>query len=197
MAKELFLINRGDALVPASEAAEEGLRAYPLGAQLRVKITQKRSLPHHNFYWAFMTEAQVSWPDDHGFQPRDEKHLHAFAAVRCNFHEMMEWEVPSRELANAIVAVAKAIVTKLAGGRPVWWKYAGKMLYAAWPRSIAFDKMDEDDFKDFTRIIFTWIYSETGIDVEEYYERWQEKNGKLNVKPERERSKAESGLYFS
>jgi hypothetical protein len=197
--KEVFLVNRLDALVPASEEAETALRSYPLGAQLRVKITQRRSLPHHNFYWAFIGETLLHWPAGHGHKPRDDRHLHSWLAVKAGFFEHVEFVATGMTEAQILFSLrmARVLVEKLSGGRPYWPKIEGQEISFAWPMSIRFERMDEEEFKRFTTAVFTVIYSEVGIDVDDYYEAWQKKHGALKVKPERKPRPEENGLYFS
>lgn len=197
--KEVFLHNKRTALIPASSDAEEALYAFPLGAVLRCKITQKRSLPHHNFYWAFIGECFNEWPENHGHKPMDGRHLHSWLAVKAGYLEMLEFEAPESASEREIefsVKMAKSLADKLSGGRPSWPKVIGHKIYFAWPKSIAFENMDEDDFKRFTMLVFTLIYSEAGIDVDDYYKKWQSKHGDLKVRPERFVSPVENGLYF-
>lgn len=185
--KELFLTCTGKALVPANEEGEEALGSYPKGAILRVRITQPRSNPHNNFFFAFLREAFEAWPSTHRFQPRDyQDHLRAWLLVRAGFSEQVEVDWPENAWQSVQAAnMLKAVVAKFSGGRPFWVKTIGLKVVAAWPVSIAFENMDEEYFRRVTTIIFSVIYAETGLDVDEYYSRWQEKNSELSIRPTR------------
>lgn len=185
--KELFLTNTGKALVPAEETGEEALAAYPKGVTLRVKITQPRSNPHNNFFFAFLREVFEAWPSTHAFQPRDyQDHLRAWLLVRAGFMESIEVDWPENKMqAVQAATMLKAVVARFSKGKPFWVKIVGLKVVAAWPLSIAFENMDEEEFKRVTTIIFSVVYAECGVDVDEYYERWQSKNGSLSVAPTR------------
>ncbi len=198
MAKEIFLINRGDALIPNSEDAEEALRSYPFGVQLRVKVTQTRSLPHHRFYWAFLAHVFPHWPEHHKHPLRDEDHLHAWLAVYVDWCEEFTSELmPDLKTAGLAATMVIAFVKKISGDKPFWLRIDGNKVTARWPKSIAFSRMDEEEFKRFTTRVFTAIYEKVGIDIDEYYEKWQDSHGALKVVPERNKSPVEQGLYFS
>lgn len=189
--KEAFLVNKLNSLAAASEDAVEALKAFPENVVLRVKITQPRSMPHHKFFFAFLNEVFQNWPEDHPFRPNDEEHLRAWLTVKAGWLEMMEYVVPTTAEAHRAIKIAKAIIYKFSGGRPIWFKLIGSQIYAAWPKSIKFEKMDEEEFKRFTTAIFTLIYAETSMDVEEHYERWQSENGGLSVAPTREKEESD------
>jgi len=199
--KEVFLRNRGAALTAIDEDGETALRSYPIGAVLRVKLTQPRSLPHHNFFFAFLEEVYLGWPfETHPFQPDDSEHLRAWLTVKAGYMQMMEFEVPDGPTVSAAIKVAKGVVFQFSGGRPIWFKVVGHKIFAAWPKSIKFTKMDEKEFIEFTTKVFDLIWSEVGIDVEEHYREWQNKNGSLQVVPARSAEKPDgqsAGLYFS
>ncbi len=196
--KDVFLINRGDALVPASPHGEEVLAQYPLGASIRAKLTRERQLPHHNFYWAFISHVLVNWPEEHELNVtgRDEKFLHAWMAVRAGWYETTGFEPPAGADEIALrfaVRVARRMVIELAGDKPVWSKVINGMIEFRWPKSIAFKKMKQDEFSLFTTDVFTKIYAETGIDVDDYYSNWAKHNKKLEHPPFRRKSDAEVG----
>lgn len=199
--KTAFLRNKVDCLVPAEESGEEALRSYPEDALLRVQIYQPRSIPHHNFFFAFIAEVYDAWPDIHPFQPDNSEHLRAWLTVKAGYLEMFEWDfvgLPTTTI-HASLNVCRALIKARAGDRATWFKIIGTKIYAAWPKSIKFEKMDEDEFKRFTTIVFALIYSEVGIDVDDYYGEWQNKHGGLQVAPTRKAEDFNSrsaGLYF-
>lgn len=185
--KEVFLTNMGNALVPAEADGEEALASYPKGVVLRVKITQPRSNPHNSFFFAFLRETFDAWPSTHAFQPRDSSdHLRAWLLVKAGFSEQIEVDWPENKMQAVHAAnTLKVVVNRFSRGKPFWVKIVGLKVVAAWPMSIAFENMDEEEFKRVTTIVFSVIYAEAGLDVDEYYERWQEKNSELSIKPTR------------
>ena len=188
--KELFFRNAGAALIPNNEEAEDALRQYPNGVTLRVKVVQPRSTPHNNFFFAFLKEAFEQWPETHAFQPTDyNDHLRAWLLVKAGFSNGVDLRPRTEQEARATVAALKLVVRELAGGRPFWTKitvdYGGGLIEVRWPKSIAFDRIDEEEFRRITTVIFAVIYAETGLDVEDHYQRYLEKHPALKVVPTR------------
>lgn len=188
--KELFLRNTRSALVPASKSGEEALASYPKDVILRVKVSQARMLPHHKFFFAFLDEAFEHWPALHAFKPRDaDYHLRAWLLVKAGFSEGVDLRPRTVQEAHATVQALKLVVRGLVGDRPFWSKittdHEGGLIEVRWPMSIAFHNMDEEEFRRVTPVVFAVIYAEAGIDVDDYYRKWQEKNGKLKVEPSR------------
>jgi hypothetical protein len=185
--KELFFRNAGKALIPADASGEEALAAYPLNVILRVKVVQPRSTPHHRFFFAFLNEVFANWPEMHVFQPRDADYMRGWLLVKAGFAETLEydWIVESYDGRRQAAGLLKIAVEKFSGGKPFWVKISGTHIIAAWPQSIAFDKMDETEFQRVSSLVFAVVYAETGLDVEEHYAEWQSKNGSLQVAPTR------------
>jgi hypothetical protein len=185
--KEVFLAVQKSALVAVNEDGEEALAGYPAGTVVRVRISQTRSNPHNNFFFAFLKEVFSNWPETHKFQPKDyNDHLRAWLLVKGGFSEIFESELmPDLKTAGLAAMLLTAMLKRFTKGKPVWMKIEGRKISAAWPQSIAFDKMDEEEFKRVTTIIFAVIYAETGMKVEEYYDEWQIKHGRLPMAPTR------------
>ena len=185
--KDLFLRKVGQTLVPVNELGEEGLASYPDQVLLRVKITQPRLLPHHRFFFAFLDEVFEHWPDTHKFQPTDaDYHLRAWLLVKAGFsHRFVSEPFKDSRITQKALVLLKGFVQQLTGGKPVWFKQVGETIEAQWPRSISFTNMDEEEFRRVTSVVFAVIYGETGMDVDEYYERWKIKEGSLQVAPTR------------
>lgn len=188
MAIELFLSNHGDSLVPVNDEGYVALSKYPKDTVLRVKLTQARSLPHHRFFFAFMREAFDNWPDDHRVQPPNEDWLRQWLMVRAGIKETaaLAFESGTSPDPMGLVRMLKAItgtVTK----RPIWFSIdtSEGTIEAMWAKSVAFDKMDEAEFKETTSKVFKTIFDEVGIDCDVYYLDWQKKYGKLKVEPSR------------
>jgi hypothetical protein len=59
------------------------------------------------------------------------------------------------------------------------------LIEVMWAKSIAFSKMDEEEFRETTSRVFDVIYEETGLDVEEHYRIYLQNNPKLKVEPKR------------
>lgn len=194
--KELFFRNAGKALIPINADGEEALASYPIGVTLRVKVVQPRSTPHHNFFFAFLKEVFGHWPDTHAFQPRDEDYLRGWLLVKAGFSETMEfdWDFGANQYGRDMaIRMMKSAVERFSKGRPFWVKAQGMKIIAAWPRSIAFDKMDEEDFRRTANLVFAVIYAETGLDVEVHYQAYLEKHPALKVVPTRKINGRQTG----
>lgn len=185
--KDLFLRKVGQTLVPVNELGEEGLASYPDQTLLRVKITQPRLLPHHRFFFAFLDEVFEHWPETHKFQPTDaDHHLRAWLLVKAGFSDRFVSDpFQNGKITKQAMALLKSFVDRLTGGRPVWFKQVGETIEAQWPVSISFTNMDEEEFRRVTALVFAAVYGETGIDVDEYYQKWKLKEGSLTVVPTR------------
>lgn len=186
--KEVFLSNRRDALVPVTDEGFDVLGQYPKDAVLRVKITQTRSLPHHRFFHAFIGEAFSEWPEGHKIQPSDTEYLRAWCLVKANIKEIVTVNLGELGIRNPMAAIASLkLISRSLTSKPVWFNIDTHLgiVEMQWAKSIAFDKMDEAEFRETTARVFDVIYQETGIDVDDYYHNWQEKYGKLKVEPTR------------
>ncbi len=188
--KEVFLAVQKSALVAVEEDGEEALAGYAPGTVVRVKIIQPRSNPHHNFFFAFLKEVYQQWPGEHGFKPMNyQNHLRAWLLVRAGFYEEITLEPASREEAEFTVRALRLVDRAFSNGRPFWSRIIGGKIIVRWPISIAFEKIDEEDFRRVTTLVFAAIYGETGMDVDDYYERWQVKHGRLPMAPSRSTEK--------
>lgn len=197
--KEVFLRKSGVKLEAVDEHGEETLRTYPDGVVLRVKLTQPRSSASHRFFFAFLNEVYLNWPETHPFRPDDMEHLRAWLTVKVGHMQLMEFDLPDGIMAREAVRVARAAIFEFSGGRPIWFKIINNKIFAAWPKSIEFHKMDEREFCGFTDAIFSLIYQETGLDVEEHYREWKDKHGSLQMAPARQKEEPDAkpaGLYI-
>lgn len=51
---EIYMVRKGDLLVPEMSIDAQFLRKKPEGVRLRVTATQPRSVPYHRRYWAIL-----------------------------------------------------------------------------------------------------------------------------------------------
>jgi hypothetical protein len=185
--KDVFLRRVGRSLVPTNAEGEAALESYPSGAVVRAKLTQERSLPHHKFFFAFLREVFENWPKTYKIQPPDEDWLRSWLLVMAGVKHSwsIAWDVlgPNPLI---VIQILKPMLRQITS-KPIFWSVNPKegMVEADWAKSIAFHKMEEDEFKETTTRIFDVIYAEVGMDVEEHYKAWQKENGKLKIEPRR------------
>ena len=186
--KDVYLRNLGKSLVPVNREGEEALASYPINSAVRVKITQDRLLSHHRFLFAFIREVFEAWPNTHKIQPPDEDWLRAWLLVRADVRHTMTvaWDILGTKEPFAAVAILKRVAGTLTD-RPVWFAIDPDqgIIEMSWAKSIAFHKMDQQEFSETTTRIYDVVYEETGIDVDDVAARWQKEHGKLKVEPKR------------
>lgn len=174
--EELIVTRRGVELIPLGAHYEERLRTLPQGVALKARITQPRSLPHHNFFFAFLEEVYGSWPQVHKFQPVNATHLRAWLLVKVGYARRQEIQI-----GDASLHTVQAIVSGLrdfhdSEDRYYWYWIEGERLLMARPLSMGFDHLDQHDFAPISDAVFKVIYDETGMDADEHHERWKAAN---------------------
>lgn len=114
MSKErppIFMQRRGSFLAPAAPMDGEALEAFPTGKNLRVAITQPRSIKQHRLYFAMLNLVAENMATE-----VTSDALHEWVKLRCGV--------------SVAIPLKSGAVDLVAG-------------------SIAFDKMDQDQFNRF------------------------------------------------
>lgn len=187
MAKDLFLKRIKNGLIAETVEAIEGVQAYPEGVTVRVKVTQPRVLAHHRFYFAFTGEVFEDVKDSYRISFSDVDEFRGWLLVRAGFFHSTTQSFSGFKDPFHLISLLKAILKDIAYNKTVWWAINPEIMAVTgrWARSVAFHKMDEDEFRSLTAAVFSFIYSEFQIDVDDYYKSWAEENGCLKVVPEK------------
>ena len=159
---KMLLVRTLQGLAPATPYDAERLSAYAIKATVEATLWQNRSLGHHRLYWAVLkmccdnSEGKYGKVDD----------LHSAIKTALGYVHKVKLIVPS-EHANAAMAIKQCVyrARELLAGLPgLTEKAVAAFLSVAieeaakletdlasimMPGSIAFDKMDQSEFREF------------------------------------------------
>ncbi len=122
-----------------------------------------RNAGRHRAFFAMLKPAFENWPERHDFQPVDLDELRGWLLCRAKWceTERIEFAVGNR---NQIVAAMTAFMTKQRGKRSHFQQTStGLMAYT--PKSIAFTKCREVDFRRIIDDVTGIIETEIGVSI--------------------------------
>lgn len=125
------------------------------GERVKLKVVRPRSRAQHNLLFHALKVIYDNWPEDHYFQPLSQEHVRYWLEVKAGWGHKMQCRT-QRDIINASVA---------AWGRPIWFEVDGEDLFACVPRSIAYDKMPPEEFKDMMSKIDEVLMREVGFNL--------------------------------
>jgi hypothetical protein len=82
---EIYMLRKGDILVPEMAVDAQFLRKKPEGVRLRVTATQPRSVPYHRRYWAILASVIDACGLD--YRPED---LHTVIKIRLGMVQQIK-----------------------------------------------------------------------------------------------------------
>lgn len=174
------MVVRSGGIFPLDAAGSAALTRFKPNALINVKISRRRSLPHHNFFFAFLSEVFQNWPavDPRGnampIYPDSAEHLRAWLIVKAKWIDYIEFQVASREEAIAMGNILHALfLADRAKGFYKWVKWEGSIIKIASPKTIRMEEMDEAAFTSLSEKVFGLIEDYTGIKVDESKARWE------------------------
>lgn len=185
--KEILVVRNGSSLLPLDAENEQLVREFPQGKLLKAKVTQPRSVAHNGFFHAFLQDVFPLWPRDHKAKPQSWEHLRAWLLCEVGHGRVTETWVGDTELA-AVQRMVKALRDFHDEEDRFYWYYIqGESVIFRRPLTLKFAEVGEDEFKRITEAVFSKVYEVTGIDVDEYHQRW------LAAHPERGKGKKAEG----
>lgn len=185
MGKKVWLRRQplGALMEPGDEASEEVMLAYPAGMLIRAELRNFRSRAHHGFVFAFLSEVYAKWPKDHDFQPRDEDHLRGWLIFEAGFIDEQEISFADELAPMDLAYLVRTLVAILDVTIKTYYNLEvrnGKLVYQK-PKSIAFERMHEAEFRELTQAMFLVIYQHTGLDADQHWQAWQDRQPDLSV----------------
>ena len=161
----------GRSLVPADADAEADVMRISPGGVIDVKITKKRSHPHHRFYHALIKSAFDNWGELHEFQPENTEHLRKWLQAKAGYadYETIDFDKVASEAQRAALSTAleTAFRAERRKGVYVWVRPYRNGIAIIRPRSIAFDQIGESEFRDVSSKVIAVVEQETGISIDD------------------------------
>lgn len=125
------------------------------GERVKLKVVRPRSRAQHNLLFHALAVLYDTWPEGHRFQPLSQEHLRYWLEVKAGWGQ----KIPVTTKGD-VLRVSTAAWT-----RPVWFEVDGEDLFACIPRSIAYDKMQPEDFKQLVEKIDEILQREVGMSL--------------------------------
>jgi hypothetical protein len=155
-------------LVPENKTDYVALEGFASGALLRVSVRKPRRKKHHRLYFGVINVAFDNWPERHPFQPDDTEHLRAW--LQCQALHCDTYGEPLRndghDIERMLEFTQRAMQKiKAAGGHGFFAEHNGAIVLFT-PKSVAYDKLDEAEFRKVSQPVFDVIERETGMTVE-------------------------------
>ena len=132
------------------------------------KLPHPRNEARHKLFFAVLKPAMKQWPESAEFQPEDVDHLRSFLLCKsghCTYNDL------SMDVANApgMIAAMKAFMEANISGssKRVHFKQIKTGLRAYTPKSIAFTKCSEADFKVVLDKSIEIIVATIGVPIEQ------------------------------
>lgn len=138
-----------------------------------VRQKKIRSPEDHRRFFGIISAAYHHWPEAPAFQPDDPEHLRSWLLCEARYRNATEiccdWIEESHTAGLVAVAIEAAI--KAAHGRGFVRVYDGRVIVVA-PKSIAFEKLGQDDFNVVRNAVEAVIRAETGLDPDTLLQEW-------------------------
>ena len=132
------------------------------------KIPHPRNQARHNLFFAVLVPAFKHWPESHEFQPEDTEHLRGWLLAKAGHCTFKEIDIGDA-VPEAMLPIMTAFVNsthRIAGAKSRFLKATKKGLRAYEPKSIAYDKCDEDTFKKILDLSIEIIETTIGVKIE-------------------------------
>lgn len=126
------------------------------------KLPSPRNVERHNLLFAILKPAMEQWPEGHAFQPMSAEHLRAWLLVEAGWCTTRDLEIggPSKQhAANAL----RFFMDSADGHR--FFAMTGKGIRERRPKSIAFNKCRESEFKAILNAIAEIVEAAIGVPI--------------------------------
>jgi hypothetical protein len=175
MATYLQVGRVGKTLLPWRSEDEQELLDYPERTMLKAKITKPRSGKAHRFYFKVIARAAEHWP--HGQDPfsdkdyvgglhlKDPDKLRAWLQCKAGYYDVIAFPFGTENALARLVQRIRGdgkfcfIDTKVVNKEPAACVFT--------PTSIAYDEMDETEFRPIREAVFALIEEITGVTAEQ------------------------------
>lgn len=127
------------------------------GERVKLKVVRPRSRAQHNLLFHALCVIYGTWPEEHEFQPFSVDHLRYWLEVKAGWGEKVACKT-QRDIMR---------VSASGWGRPIWFGVEDGEVYAYLPRSISYDKMQPEEFKQLMSKIDEILLREVGFSLSE------------------------------
>jgi len=132
-----------------------------------------RSPKAHRHFFAIIDKAFQNWPDTHPFQPDSAEHLRAWLEVKAGHRDIILAD-PSGPMVEFIKAVLKRIEDADIGFRYGFPAVKGDMIAVAFPRSISWSTLSQEEFSPIANEIYAILEDIIGVDTATLIEKTKE-----------------------
>lgn len=165
---EFLARKRKGVIVPHDDDLEE-FEKIPEGTIIKVKTTNPRSRPHLGLFFGAMKCAFDNWPSGEEFQPETVEHLRQFCEIKSGHRMALTVALTGGKgfIKNLSAAIAHAQGTGTKQ-KYVFLTNTAKDVYVITARSIAYDKLSQEEFNTVSSRVSEVLREHTGIGLEEY-----------------------------
>lgn len=140
---KFFLCKHNNHFLPATEEDEQKASKIGAGEIVEVTCTNQRNIKYHRKYWALVKVTLENLPE----------------TVEEDLQNKHQFRITSKEDMHFFIKIKNGFVEK---------KFIGKNGNIGWmPKSIAFDKMSEDEFSEFYDKALTTCAELLGVENDE------------------------------
>lgn len=122
-----------------------------------------RNAERHRLFFAILKPALEQWPETHPFQPLSTEHLRAWLLYQVGWCTTRDLEIGGPSKANAVAAVRYFLADE---SQSKFYTSTARGIREYTPRSIAFTKCAEKDFKRILDESAALIESVIGVPIE-------------------------------
>lgn len=144
----------------------------------RELITDDLRLPAgHRAFFAFLSHAFDSWPEEHAFHATNAEHLRAWVLVSLgHIDPPMTWTIANeRERKTLMPFVTSLMAHEMRSGRYCWVQENGGKIEIVHPVSLAWKTMGQAKFAKISNDVAAFIKEVAGIDMDEWLKHIDQK----------------------
>jgi hypothetical protein len=130
-------------------------------------VPHPRNYERHKVLWALLKPALYYWPESETFQPNDTEHLRARLLVQVGWRESEDLHISGGNSRKRTLDVTLAFLNRKRPKPAVHWEQLPDGIRVFWPRSVAYNKCSEDQFKKILNKITEVIENTIGVSVEQ------------------------------
>lgn len=156
-----------DTFTIISAKDQKACAGIPVGQTVKLSIKRRRSSEHHRMFFGVIAAATHHWPDGHECDPDgDPEKLRAWLLMKagyCNQRPFRLREAPIKAEVTAFAALVAQAAIQAGDHAAIRVDESTVRLY--WPKSIAWDKLDQKEFAPIADMVFALIESETKMKI--------------------------------
>ena len=162
----IFIERAGSLLRPIDRHEEEKVRAWPEKAMLKAILSRPRRQKNHAHFFAAIAAATDHWPD--GMEPDpngNSERLRAWLLCKAGYCDFIDFPV---EASSSVIA----LIEKFRGdGRHAFVRVGSiggePTLRVFYPKSIAWDELDETAFVEVKQAVCAVIHAIIGVPADQ------------------------------